>query len=96
VEGNDKWLPSGGDVLSCQGTQMSIVLYVLGLLIGVTGFINILILSFYKSIWWGLISLFVPFGYVVFSIKHWDLAKRPFLMSMAGLLLMGVSKLIGS
>lgn len=47
----------------------------------------LLIRAFQTSIWWGLGYLFVPFVSLVFLIIHWDVAKKPFLMSLLGILI---------
>ncbi len=44
------------------------------------GFV-LIIRAFQTSIWWGLGYLFIPFASLAFWIIHWDVAKRPFLMS---------------
>jgi uncharacterized membrane protein len=45
--------------------------------------IQILILAFKTSTAWGLISLFIPFGILVYVAKHWAATKTPFLRSVA-------------
>lgn len=45
--------------------------------------IQILIAAFKTSVVWGLVSLLIPFGVLVFIFKHWDQTKKPFLYSLA-------------
>ena len=66
---------------------MATALYFIGLIISLVGGIWILVNAFKTSIWWGLGSLFVPFVSLIFLITHWAVAKRPFLISVAGLVL---------
>lgn len=45
--------------------------------------VQILIRAFKTRTAWGLVSLFVPLGALVFVFKHWDQTRRPFLRAMA-------------
>ncbi len=54
-----------------------------GLIAGIFG-ILLMIEAFKVSVLWGLAYLFIPFASLVFIVKYWDLAKRPFLMSLIG------------
>jgi len=58
---------------------LSIILFVIGGLIAIIYGIQLLILAFRKSIWWGLGYLFVPFVSLIFVFVNWSEAKRPFL-----------------
>jgi len=64
------------------------VLTVIGALIALVGGIMLLVAAFRASIWWGLGSLFVPFVSLIFLITHWATARRPFLISLGGTVLM--------
>ena len=57
---------------------------VLGGLVAAGGGILLLVAAFRVSAPWGLVSLFVPFGSVVFTVKYWASARRGFLISLAG------------
>jgi len=46
-------------------------------------------------VWWGLGSIFVPFVSLIFVITHWEVAKRPFLVSVAGSILLIVGAALG-
>ncbi len=39
-----------------------------------------------ESVGWGLACLFLPFASLIFTIRHWDEAKAPFLWSVFGVL----------
>lgn len=54
--------------------------------------ILILIRAFKESVGWGLVSLLVPFGILVFVIKFWDDCKGNFLKLLActGVAIIGV------
>jgi len=45
--------------------------------------IQILIMAFKTSVVWGLVSLFIPFGILVYVFKNWQQTKKPFLYSLA-------------
>ena len=51
-----------------------------------TGAIWFVVAAFRRSALWGLGVLFVPFVPVVFLVKHWGDARRPFLLSLAPVL----------
>jgi hypothetical protein len=55
-----------------------------GWLIAVIGSIMVLIEAFKTSILWGIGSLLIGIVGLVFVIMHWDVAKRGFLISLAG------------
>ena len=51
------------------------------------GGIWFLIESFRASIWWGLGCLFIPFIDLIFLITHWNVAAKPFWISVLGSLI---------
>jgi hypothetical protein len=51
---------------------------IIGLIFG----IQLLIMAFQESIWWGLGYIFIPFVSLIFVIVHWDTAKTPFLRGL--------------
>jgi hypothetical protein len=63
-------------------------LYWLGLVVALVGAIWLIVLAFQKSVLWGLGSLFVPFVSLIFAVMNWDVAKRPFLIQVAGVVLL--------
>jgi hypothetical protein len=62
--------------------MLGLILIIAGSLIGVVYGIILLIKAFQVSIWWGLAYLLIPFAALVFIIMHWEVAKKPFLMSL--------------
>ena len=64
----------------------------LALVVGTGCFIWLTIVAFRESTGWGLATFLLPFAFIFFAIKHWDVAKRPFLSyigtSAAGLMLL--------
>ena len=74
---------------------LGLVLFVVGLIISLVGGIWLLVEAFKTSILWGLGSLFVPFVSIVFAIKYWGRAGRPFLISLAGAVLMIIGSAMG-
>jgi hypothetical protein len=67
------------------------ILYWLGLVICIVTGIWLLVLAFKTSVWWGLGSLIIPFVSLIFVFMHWQVAKRPFLISLAGVALVVVA-----
>jgi len=65
-----------------------IAFYYIGLLLCIVGGIWLLITAFSESILWGLGSLFVPFVSLIFAVTHWEKAKTPFLVNVAGAVLL--------
>lgn len=61
---------------------VAIALMGIGAIIGLVYGIMLLIQAFKVNIWWGLGYIFVPFVALVFIIMHWDVSKKPFLMSL--------------
>ena len=70
---------------------MGDIVGVIGIIIFVIGGILLLIESFKQSILWGIFCLLVTPVVLVFTVMHWDAAKKPFLIQLAGIgvLLMG-------
>lgn len=60
------------------------ILMVLGLIVGSVGGIWLLIEAFKTSVWWGLGCLLIQFVSLIFIIMHFDVAKKPFFISLAG------------
>ena len=50
----------------------------------------ILVAAFKESILWGVLSLLVPCAAFVFVAKHWSAGKMGFLISLAGIVVIGV------
>lgn len=58
-------------------------------------FLWLCVIAFKESVVWGLVALFVPFGNVVFAVKHWEVSKKPFLSGLACTVL-GVVMMFGA
>ena len=59
-------------------------LLLIGALIVCIGGIMLLVKAFQTSPIWGLGSLFVPPVAIIFVFMHWQEAKKPFLINVAG------------
>jgi len=67
---------------------------ILGSIVGVIGIIGfvicniwLLVCSFQRSIVWGLLYIFLPFASIVYIFVDWNRASKPFLGSLASLLI---------
>jgi hypothetical protein len=63
------------------------ILLIVGYVAMLVGGIWLLVAAFKTSVGWGLASLFIPFAALVFVFKHWDVAKKPFLIQIGGIVL---------
>lgn len=71
-------------------TIVGILMFVGGV-ISLVGSVGLVVAAFKEDIVWGLLVLLVPCASLVFIVKHWDVAKGPFLTSLAGILLQGLA-----
>lgn|GEM_PF-2371145 len=55
-----------------------------GILIALVSSISFVVGAFRVGVWWGLGCLFVAPVSLVFTVVHWKVAKRPFLVNLAG------------
>ena len=55
-----------------------------GMLVALVSSISFLVGAFRVGVWWGLGCLFVAPVSLVFTVVHWKVAKRPFLVNLAG------------
>jgi len=62
--------------------SLGFILIAIGFLIALVFGVQLLILAFRTSVLWGLGSMLVPFVGLIFIIKYWDEAKKPFLRSL--------------
>jgi hypothetical protein len=53
----------------------------------VIGAIWLVVVTFQNGILWGLASLFIPFVSLIFVMGHWTESKTPFLLQVAGVVL---------
>jgi len=65
----------------------SLLLLVLGSIAGIYAAIVLLVRAFRTSLVWGLVSLFVPLGGLVFIIMHWEQGRKPFIAHLIGIAL---------
>jgi FtsH-binding integral membrane protein len=61
---------------------LGMVLMGIGAVIALVYGIILLVKAFQTSVWWGLGYIFVPLVSLIFVIVHWQVAKKPFLMSL--------------
>jgi hypothetical protein len=52
--------------------------------------IRFLVAAYNQSLWWFFGCLFVPFGDWIFLFVHFKIARKPFGLSLLGLILLGV------
>ena len=75
---------------------MAGILIVLGLIVAAVGGIWILIEAFKENVLWGIgCILFNPIS-LFFVILHWDVAKKPFFINLAGAAIMLIGALLGA
>jgi len=67
---------------------MGFVLLVLGIGLSVVGGLWLLITAFQESVGWGVACLLLPIVGLIFVFLHWEDAKKPFLVGLAGNLLL--------
>jgi len=70
---------------------MADIVGVIGVLIFIIGGILFLIESFKKSVVWGIACLLITPVVLVFTVIHWDVAKKPFSIQLAGFGVMLIS-----
>lgn len=60
------------------------ILMILGIVLMTVGGIWLLVIAFKQSVTWGLVVFFIPFAWLVFAIKYWQVAKTSFIVSLVG------------
>ena len=73
---------------------IGLILLAVGGIVAFVGGIWVLVLAFKQHILWGLGSLFVPFVSLVFVIKYHKVALKPFLICVAGWVLLIIGSVI--
>lgn len=68
---------------------ISVLLMVLGGAIAALSGVWFLVVAFRRSVWWGLSNLFLPLANIAFLVAHPQLAWKPFVINIAGTLLIG-------
>ena len=66
---------------------LSIVILVIGGLLGLTGGFWLLVVAYRNSFLWLLVTLLVPFGVLIFTACNWTTAQKPFFIWLAGFIL---------
>lgn len=68
------------------GVAMFILLALAALagLVAFASFVWLLVVAFKTHVGWGLALLFLPLAPIVFAVKHWHAAKKPFLLNLGG------------
>ncbi|MBL8816462.1 MAG: hypothetical protein JNL58_10565 [Planctomyces sp.] len=61
------------------------ILMMIGGIAMLVGGIWMIVLAFQESVLWGLGCLFVPFVSLIFLVMHWQEARKPFFIQLAGL-----------
>ena len=64
---------------------IGMVLLFVGFAVMAVGGLWLLVVAFQQSVGWGLACMFIPFVVIVFLVKFWDDAKKPFFIYLAGL-----------
>lgn len=74
-----------------------ILLFLLGLILSLSGAIIGIVQSFQESATWGLLYLFVPFASLVFVVKFWNRkwVRNSLFLSLGGVLMFIIGALIG-
>jgi hypothetical protein len=73
---------------------LTTALLVIGGLIGLTAWIWLLVVAFRVGIGWGLLILLLGWTWIpiiIFAVKHWDLAKRPILLTAVSVVISGAA-----
>ncbi|WP_170113014.1 hypothetical protein [Ahniella affigens] len=72
------------------------ILMIVGIGLALVGGLWLLVKAFQTSILWGLGCLFLAPVQLVFIIMHWDVAKKPFLYYLAGIVIMVIGTVLGA
>lgn len=75
---------------------MGSLLLILGFILCLGGGIWLLIEAFKESVLWGLGCLLVPFVGLIFAIMHWSECKVPFLINVAGTVLVVIGTIMSA
>jgi hypothetical protein len=73
---------------------MGEALAIIGAILGIVGYIWLLVLAFSESILWGIGSLLCGLVALVFGITRWPETKVPILLYVAGLVLSGAGQAV--
>jgi len=73
---------------------LGMILVFIGAILWIIGGIWFLIATFCESILWGLGCLLVPFVGLIFLFAHWEVAGKPFGVSVLGVVVMVIGSLM--
>ena len=73
---------------------MGDILSLLGIVLTFVGGIWIVVIAFKEHIGWGLAVFFIPFVILYYAITRWATCKTPFLIFLAGFVIMIVGAVI--
>ncbi len=79
-------------------SSLLILLFLLGLVLSLSGGIIGIVQSFQESVTWGLLYLFVPFASLIFVIKFWSRkwVRNSLFLSLGGVLMFVIGTLMSS
>ena len=77
-------------------SMFALPLLLVGGILSLVGGIWFLVVAFKKSLLWGLGVIFIPFMGLVFLVLHWRAAGRPFGLSLLGIVLVGVGRMLAT
>ncbi|MGH7134797.1 MAG: hypothetical protein ACREHD_03605 [Pirellulales bacterium] len=66
----------------------------LGLIAFIVGGIWFLVVAFQEEVPWGLACMFIPCVSIIFLVKFWDKASKPFGVQVAGFVAMIIGQAI--
>jgi hypothetical protein len=69
---------------------VGIILILVAVLAMVVTGIWMLVCAFQKAWWWGLLYMFVPCASMIYIMVDWKKVAKPFLISVASLVVLGV------
>ncbi|MDW5376004.1 hypothetical protein R6258_03625 [Halomonas sp. HP20-15] len=72
------------------------IVFSVGVIIVIFSGVWLLVEAFKVSVAWGVGCFLISPISILFLIKHWDVGKNPFLMNIAGLVLVFISIYFGS
>jgi FtsH-binding integral membrane protein len=73
---------------------MAVMLFLIGLVIGGIGALWLIFVAFKQNPQWGLGVLFIPGVFLIFGIKYWQNASKPFVIMLIGAALLIAGRLL--
>jgi energy-converting hydrogenase Eha subunit C len=76
-------------------TILGIILYAIGGVVLFVGYVWLVVVAFREGgAGWGIGSLLIGLIGLIFAITHWDVAKRPFLIEVAGGVVLAIGGIV--